>query len=111
GIEQVGLAPADELLADLYGRLAARVRGAEAADVERRPADGPLPPVEIERGLLMGVGARIDAGGYAKRGERPVEALVAQQALGYRMAAVVGRRLRIERRVQLQEALLLERLG
>ena len=109
GREDVGLAPADELLSRLHGEAAAGVGGAEAADGEQRTASSAIPPdaAPVARGLLVGVGARVDGAGEAQVGEF-VEGLVAEERLADEVGAVVGRRLWIDKRGGLQEAALRE---
>ena len=93
GVEDVGLAPADELLAGFDGELAARVGGAEAADGEGGALGRAVPPgqAEVALGFEVGIGAEVDAAGEVEIGRQLVEGFVAEEGFGGGVAAVVGR--------------------
>ena len=97
GVKDVGLAPADELLAGFDGEFAARVGGAEAADGERRAAAACGPTrirPEIALGFLVRVGARVDGRRRSAGWVELVEGLVAEERFADDVRAVVGRGLR-----------------
>src|SRR5215469_7507939 len=105
--EDVGLAPADELLAGFHGELAACVGGAQLADGEQRALPGAVEPGEIEvaGGLAVGVEAGVETGGETQVGEF-VEGLVAKQGLADDVAGIVGRGIGVKLRRRFQEAAL-----
>src|SRR5471030_2304948 len=90
-VEDVGLAPADELLAGFEGELTAGVGDAEAADGEGGTLAGAVPPSQVESpfGFEMSVGACVDGSGEAEVGEL-VERFVAEERFAGGVGGIVG---------------------
>jgi len=103
--EDVGLAPADELLAGFDGEFAVCIGGAQASDVECRAAAGAVEEREVGAGLLVGVVARVYSGGEAEIGEL-VESFVTEESISNGVLRIVGRGLRVHERAGLQESTL-----
>src|ERR1019366_5331977 len=104
----VGLAPADELLAQYDRELLLRISGVELPHLERRtPAFAIVPgklPSPIH--LLVRVRARVDAARKLPVRIQLVKRFVAEQRFTDRLPAVVRRSLRIPNKVCLQKTAL-----
>ena len=110
-VQDVGLAPTHELLADLEGERAARERGVEAPDGEAGPFQRSVAPADaVPLRLAVRVSSRVDAARQPKPTGRPGRRLVPQQRLADQLRRVVRRGLRIPDPQRLDEALLGEHL-
>ncbi len=112
-VEDVGLAPADELLAGLERETAPAERRAQAADAERRapqPAVGAVePPLRFHS--IVGGRPRVERSGERQPRRRRPERFLANQRLADQLAVVDGGRPEVDEAGPFDEAALAEGLG
>ena len=112
-VEDVGLAPADELLADVHCEGAVSERGRQPPKGQPRTLDSAVahvePPAVLD--LVVRVGSQIDAARELHPGRGFDEHFLACEEVAHRLRRIVGSFLREEIEAAVQEPALRHRLG
>ncbi len=111
--DDVGLAPADELLAGVECETAARDRRGQPADRQRRSLNRAIPEIHVPGRvhLIVRVRARVQSGGKLDPGPGLGKDFFAAPQIANRVLRVVRRVLRIEESTCVDEAALGQRLS
>ena len=93
GIQNVGLAPADELLAEIGGQFALRNGCVELAHRQRGTPERAILPIQVQGPLhlLVRIEAHVERSRQSQPGQRLVRSFITKQAVVDGLAAVVGR--------------------